>query len=162
MLSNAQLQTLKTFVQNSSDPSIVAARTAGATFDLAALLSAPASPTVKAWRVSVAAPELDDSVLSYTTYDGKTQGKRDEWSIFLQFAPRNLAKDKNRAVVTDVWGNATAASIAEGILLACTEAANVAENAIGGTVRTTGTVSALDRAYVGGVSQSDAQLILAA
>lgn len=161
MLTPDQIQTLKAFVNASVVPAIVAARTAGATYDLSLLLSAPATPAVKAWRTVVPAVDLDDAA-TYTTYDGKTQGKRDEWSILLQYAPRDMAKSKNRAVVTDVWGNATNGSIAETILLACTENANVAEVAIGGSTAGTGTVSALQRDFIGSVSQTDCQLILAA
>lgn len=161
MLITAQIATLKTFVFSSNDPAIIAARTAGATYDISLLLSATATPTTNAWRVAVPAADLDNAA-TYTTYDSLTQGKRDEWAIFLAYSPRDMSKVKNRSVVTDVWGAATASSIAEAILTAGVEPANVAEVAIGGAVRTTGTVSALARNYVGSVSQEDAQKILAA
>lgn len=160
-LSAAMVATLKTFVANSVDAQIVDARTRGDTFKLMGLLNADVSPVVKAWGIAMDAPTLDDAA-TYTTYDSMTQGKRDEWQIFLQFAPRDMSKAKNRAVVTDVWGNATAGSVAESVLNAGTENASVAENAIGGTSRTTGTVTALDRSFAGDVTQTDCQAILAA
>jgi hypothetical protein len=160
-LTTQQIADLRTFVFASSVPAIVTARNGGMTYDLSLLLSAPAVPTVLAWRVDVPAIVMDDAA-NYTTFDGKTQGKRDEWSIFLRYAPRNLAKAKNRNVVTDVWGAATGGSVAEAVLLACVEPANVAEVALGGSVTSTGTVSATERAYVGPISQEDARLILAA
>lgn len=158
-MTPAQINTLKTFVAQSSDPAIIAARTSGATYDLALLLSAPSA--TRAWRTSAPAADLDDAA-TYTTFDGLAQGKRDEWAIFLQYAPRDMSKAKNRNVVTDVWGPAIAASVSESVLTAGTEFANVAEAAIGGPQRTTGTVAALARNYVGEVSQDDVRLILAA
>lgn len=159
MLTVPQLQTLKAFVFGSPDPAIVAARNAGATFDLANLLNAPS--VVGAWRTAVPAAEIDGAVV-YTTYDTLTQGKRDEWSIFLAYSPRDMSLGKNRNVVTDVWGGATAGSNSEKVLLASVEFATVAENALGGTTASTGTVSSLRRNWTGQVTQDDARLILSA
>lgn len=161
MLTPEQIQTLKTFVAASVVPAIVAARTAGATYDLSLLLSAKATPTIKAWRAEVPAKDLDEGA-DYAAFDSVQAGKRDAWQMFLVYAPRDMSKQKVRKVVTDVWGNATGGSIAESVLNGCTENANVAEVAIGGTTAATGTVSALRRDFVGSVSQSDCVLILAA
>lgn len=60
MLNDTQINTLKVFVANSTNPAIIAARNAGATYDLSLLLSAQASPVVKAWRTDVSAVELDE------------------------------------------------------------------------------------------------------
>jgi len=156
----AQIQTLKTFVAASVDAAIVAARTAGATYDLMNLLNAPNVPATSAWRVAVPAVDID-AAANYTTYDTLTQGKRDEWDIFLKYAPRNMGLSKNRSVVTDVWGAALASSLSEAILLVCVENASVAEFALGGSTKTTGTVSALLRSFAGQVSQDDCVKILA-
>jgi hypothetical protein len=161
MLTPAQLATLRTFVANSADAAIVAARQAGATYDLTTLLNAAHAPATSAWRTEVAAQVLDDAA-TYTTYDGKTQGKRDEWSILLQYAPRDMSRDKNRNVVVDVWGNANAGSVGEAILQACVESATVAQVAIGGSNKTTGTVTALARDFTGQVTQDESRAILAA
>ena len=159
-LTAPQIATLKTFVNASVDANIVAARTGGNTFLLAQLLSAPNVPATSAWRNNVPAKDLDTAV-TYTTYDALTAGKRDEWSIFLTYAPRDMSFGKNRNVVTDVWGAATAASISEAALLASVEPANVAEVALGGSTVATGTVSALKRNFVGAITQSDCVAILA-
>lgn len=161
MLTPAQIQTLAAFVAASTDPAIVDARTRGATYDLSLLLSAPASPVVKAWRVDVDAQALDEGA-DYSAYDGVQAGKRDAWAMFLAYAPRDMSKNRNRKVVTDVWGNATGGSVAESVLQGCTENARVAEVAIGGSVTNTGTVSALKRDFVGAVTQAECVLILAA
>jgi len=104
-------------------------------------------------------PQEIDEAATYTTYDSLTAGKRDEWALFLRY-PRNMAKAKNRGVVTDVWGAATAGSIAEAILQAGTYSATNTQAAIGGTSRTTGTVTALDLAYTGQAAQSDANWLV--
>lgn len=161
MLTPAQIQTLKAWVAASTDPAIVDARTRGATYDLSLLLSAVASPVVKAWRVDVDAQALDEGA-DYSAYDGVQAGKRDAWAMFLQYAPRDMAKNRNRKTVTDVWGAATAGSNAEDILNGCVENAKVVEVVIGGSVASTGTVSALKRDFVGSVTQTDCVEILKA
>jgi hypothetical protein len=157
-LSPAQITTLRTFVANSADSAIVDARTRGATVDLMNLLNADAAGPVKAWRTAVPVAESDEAP-SYTTYD-TMGGKQGSWERFLAF-PRNFGRNKVRSWITDIWGNATAGSNAEAILLAGVENASVAENAVGGSTKTTGTVTALDRAFVGDVSQENCQKILA-
>ncbi len=159
-LTNSQVNTLKTFVAQSSDPTLIDARTRGDTGLCVNALNAANSPVTLGWGVAITADILDGGA-TYTTYDSLTQGKRDEWDIFLRYAPRNMAKSKNRNTVTDVWGNATAGSVAEAILQAATENATVAQVAIGGTSRTTGTVTALDRNYTGRVTTDECQRILA-
>jgi hypothetical protein len=162
-LSTAQVATLKAFVAASVDASIVAARTAGATIALRDLLNADAAGPVKAWNVSVGAQTLDEATpwTSFDTLDSAAAGgKKLSWLQVFRFN-RDFSKAAMRKWVTDVWGNATAASNAEAILQACLVNATVAQNAIGGTVRTTGTVSGLDRDFVGSVSQEDCQKILA-
>jgi len=159
-LTTAQVQALKVFVNASVDPNIVDARTRGDTFELSQLLNNPTSPAVNAWNWSTGAMTLDQGA-TYTAYDSLTQGKRDEWSIFLQYAPRDMGLGRNRNVVTDVWGAATSGSIAESVLLAALTVATVAQNAIGGLSKTTGTVTALQLTFTGQVSQQDCQSILA-
>ena len=158
-LTNSQINTLRTFVQGSANAAIIAARAAGATVDLAALLNATAAPEVKSWGPEVPASVID-AAANYNGYDALVQGKRDAWSVFLLYAPRDMGKNKNRNLVTDVWGDATASSKAESILLACLESASLAESTIGGNTRTTGTVSGLSRNFVGRVTQDEAQRIL--
>lgn len=158
-LSASQSTTLKSFVQASVDPVIVTARQQGNTFDLAKALNADASPVVLGWRVAVTPVEADDAP-DYSTFDSIPAGKRESWGFFLAFS-RDYSRNKTRKWVTDVWGNAAAASNAEAILQTAVENASVAENAIGGTLRTTGTVSAIARNFVGDVTQTECQQILA-
>jgi hypothetical protein len=129
-------------------------RIAGDTITLLTWLNTARTPTILAWRVDMQSQELDEAA-NYTLYDGLTAGKRDEWAIFLRF-PRSMARNKNRGVVTDVWGAATANSVAEGILQASTYPATNAQNALGGTSKTTGTVTASDLNYTGLANMLDA------
>jgi hypothetical protein len=158
-LNGNDIAALHAFVVASTDPAIVDARTRGATIELAALLNAAATPAVLAWRIDVQPSEADDAP-NYANFDTIVAGKRESWGFFLNF-PRDFSRNKVRKWITDVWGNATAGSDAEAILLAGTANATVAQNVIGGTVKTTGTVSATDLTYVGSVTQEDAQRILA-
>ena len=160
MLTPDNIQTLKAWVAASTDPAIVDARTRGATYDLMLLLNAKATPTTKAWSAEVTAQTLDEGA-DYAAFDSVAAGKRDAWRLFLDYAPRDMSKQKLRKVVADVWGNATAGSVAESILTGCTENATVAQVAIGGSTASTGTVSALKRDFAGAVTQEDCQAILA-
>lgn len=156
-LTSTQLTTLKTAIQNNATAN--AYLLAGDTVSLLAWCNAAASPVQAAWRIAVPPNDLDDAA-DYTTFDGLTQGKRDEWSIFLRYAPRDMSRNAKRKVVTDVWGNATAGSVAEAVLQASTENATNAQVALGGTTATTGTVTALRRSFSGLVDQTDANKLV--
>jgi len=158
-LTNGQITTLKTWVVASVDPVVVDLRTRGATFELAQFFNEKALPAVSGWREIVAEADADEAP-DYSTFDTLAAGKRDSWGFFLA-RPRNFSKNKVRKWITDVWGNATAGSNSEVILQAGVENITVAQNIIGGTVRTTGTVSALARNYVGLVTQDECAKILA-
>ena len=81
-------------------------------------------------------------------------GKRDSWAIFLQFT-QDFTPDKVRIWITDVWGAAIAASIAESILTVGVKKATNAQLALGGVIKVTGTVSAIVRSFAEDISQSE-------
>lgn len=157
-LTNAQFQTLLAAV--TGDATANGYKLAGDSYSLLAWCNGAASPAQPAWRLNVPAQDADEAA-TYTTYDSLIAGKRDSWGIFLRFN-RDFSRNKVRNWVTDVWGNATAGSIAEAVLQAGTESATRAQAAIGGTSKTTGTVTALDRNYVGLVSQAEVNRLVAA
>ena len=101
------------------------------------------------WRTEVTKAEMDEAP-NYSNYDTLATGKRDSWSRLLGIGEgyRDFSKNKVRNWVVDIWGPATASSNSEAILLAATEAATNAQNIVGGTVKTTGTVTATARGYV--------------
>lgn len=154
MLNSTQRNTLLTAIK--ADSAANQARLAGDTITLLAWCNGSAGSL--AWRTNVQ-PQESDEAANYSSYDTLSAGKRDSWSIFLGFA-RNFGRNKVRAWVTDVWGNATATSVAESILQAGTEAATRAQVALGGTTKSTGTVSALDRGFTGQVDQDDANWLV--
>lgn len=152
MLTTAQLITLKAAILAETNATFVALRQQGATGAMADWLNT-ASAT-DAWRIDVAARDLDEAS-DYSAFDAVAAGKRDAWALFMLYAPRDMSRNKNRKVVTDVWGNAVASSIAESILQASTEKARRAELVFGGASSTTGTVTATKRNWVGLLSNED-------
>ena len=159
-LTTAQMQALKAHIV--ADPTL-GPISSGPSTDYQAIanaLNADASPTTLAWMTAVA-PQVLDEAPNYNQFDAISAGKRDSWFAFLAF-PRDLTRQKVRGWITDVWGNATAGSNSESILLAGTEKASRAEVVIGGTTRTTGTVSALDRGWTGELSAFDIGAVMSA
>lgn len=143
MLTNAQRNNLLAAIK--ADATAGPIRAAGNVPGLLAWCNAAKSPTALAWSVAVQ-PQTSDEAATYTAYDSLVAGKRDSWALFLGF-PRDFSRNKVRAWLTDVWGAATAGSIAESILLAGTENATNAQTIIGGNSKTTGTVTAIDRTF---------------
>ena len=127
---------------------------------IAAKLSSDASPVVKAWNTAVDPKDMDDAP-DYTAFDAIPAGKRDSWG-FLLARPRDFNRNKVRTWITDVWGPAVANSNSEKILQAGLVNATAAEVAIGGTTKTTGTVSAIDRTYIGGVTVQEVNAMFSA
>jgi hypothetical protein len=109
-----------------------------------------ANPVVKAWSTAVDPKDMDDAP-DYTTFDAISAGKRDSWG-FLLARSRDFTRNKVRTWIADVWGAATANSNSEKILQAGLVNATQLEVIIGGTTKTTGTVSAIDRTYIGGIT----------
>ena len=153
-LTNAQLATLRAAVFADSTA--------------AALLAAGNVPGLQAWCngnsgskrwLQAADPLSIEEAPSYTTYDSLGQGKRDSWLLFLRNA-RDFGRNKVRAWVVDVWGSATAGSNAEAVLQAATANATRAQIALGGSAKTTGTVTAYDTAYEQDVDVIDATKLI--
>lgn len=136
------------------EPAVSAFLTAGDDGSIAAYYNAPAAPTQLAWLTGVAARTLDEGA-DYSAFDSVAAGKRDAWALFLQYAPRDMSKNKNRKTVTDVWGNAVAGSTAAAILNACTRKATRAEVLFGGNVASTGDVSATKLNWEGFITNDD-------
>lgn len=120
-------------------------------------LNAARSPAALAWYTSAPGLSIEEAP-TYTTYDSFQQGKRDSWELFLR-SPRDFTRAKVRNWVVDVWGAATGGSNAEAVLQAATFNASNAQHALGGTSRSTGTVSALDLSWPYSISQDDANYV---
>ena len=145
-LTTQQETTLAVGIRASTDPVLVAALAIGDAVTITNWVNQAASPTIKAWRESVPIVEIDEAA-DYTVFDAVPAGKRDSWGFFLRFS-RDFTRNKVRKWVTDIWGNATAGSSAESILLAAVENMTNGQQILGaGTVATTGTVSANKRTF---------------
>ena len=155
-LTPAQIQTLKAAILAETNATFVALRTSGATGAMAEWYNVAINPVQKAW-ITNQPPQDSDDAPDYSTFDSISAGKRESWGFFLAY-PRDFTRNKVRKWVTDVWGNATAASNAEAILQAATRNATRGEVVFGGTTRTTGTVSALQLDRVGTLSNEDVVL----
>lgn len=152
-LTSGQKTLLKAYIIAQPD---LLAKASGAGTDyvgLCDLLNADANPATKAWKTSVP-PEIVDEASNWTTFDSLTAGKRDSYRFFLD-RNRDFTRNKVRSWITDVWGNATAGSAAEALLNAGIENASRAQAAIGGNLKTTGTVAAIDRAFIGLITVTD-------
>lgn len=158
MLTAPQLTALRAYIDASTDPNVISWRTPATRADNALATWLNERGSVDAWRAA-ADPSVVDDASNWTAFDSLTPGKRDSWAMFLARA-RDFTRGKVRSWVTDVWGAATAASDSEKILQAGMEKARRSEEALGGTQRTTGTASALERAYVGEVSIDDVSAAL--
>lgn len=150
-LTTGQLLMLKTDIL--ARPELAAFVANGQDNQITAFYNAEDPTPVKAWRSSVPPAEVDDAP-DYSTFDSLAAGKRDSWGFFLA-RERDFTRNKVRKWVADVWGNATAGSNSEAILQAATENARRIEVLFGGPTRTTGTVSAIARSFVGTISDAD-------
>jgi hypothetical protein len=120
-------------------------------------LNAPRAPVALAWYVVAPVAAVEEAP-TYTSYDSLVAGKRDSWLVLLR-SPRDFTKARIRNWVIDIWGAATASSNAEAVLLAGTFSASNGQFALGGTTRTSGTVSALDLTVPFAMSQDDANFV---
>lgn len=152
MLTSTQLTTLKDYIL--SEPTLAAQpMNLDGDFFIANYCNQIKSPVVKAWGRAVTDQTINTAP-NYSVFDSIVAGKRDSWGFFLNF-PRDFSHNKVRKWIVDVWGEAIAGSNSEAILLAGLEDATVAEVLFGGTTKTTGTVSGLDRSFVGKITYID-------
>lgn len=158
MLTSAQIVTLRAAILAETDPQVVQWRTPATRDDNSLTVWLNGTSSTLAWKKEADALALDDAP-DYSTYDTLAAGKRDSWALFREY-PRDFGRNKVRKWITDVWGNATAGSNSEAILQAGTEFARRAEVYLGGSSKTTGTVSALDRSFVGEVDIDDVSAAL--
>ena len=155
MLTPAQLTTLKAAILTETNAAFVTFRQQGATGAMAEWINGTLQPNVTAWKTAATAAELDEGA-DYSAFDSVAAGKRDAWAMFLQYAPRDMSKARNRKVVTDVWGNATAGSVGESVLLAATRKITRGEGYLGGTATaSTNNVTARSLSWEGSISNDD-------
>jgi hypothetical protein len=131
----------KTFINNPNVPSLLAFINGASTTD--------------AWMAATSQQTIFEAT-DVTLFDGLTQGKRDVWRLLMDNTPINFGRNILRKAVVDTWG--TTNSVA--VLTAFLEKATRAQAAIGGTSKTTNTVTGIDRTYAGTVNTSDATRLI--
>jgi len=148
MLTNAQRQTLKTAIAAETDPTFVGYRTAGNNTEITNWYNTPSS--TDAWMFAATRATLFEAT-DVTKFDGLSAGKRDAWRLMMDNAPIDFGRNANRKAVLDIWG----ATDSVAVLQALREKATRAQEILGGTSKTTNTVTGLDRAYAGTLSYTD-------
>lgn len=138
------LQALKTAITTDTDAGVIAALVIRNDIGIAEIYNQPTNPAVAAWRTNVGPGEVDDNT-NWTTFDSLSAGKRDSWQMFLA-RNRDFTRAKVRSWIVDIWGTGAAA---EALMNLGIETATYGQNRLGGTVENIGTISALDRNYVG-------------
>lgn len=111
--------------------------------------------STKAWSQSVQKQELFNA-MNLATFDSVVAGKRDAWKIMLDMAPLDFTKASNRKGVVDIFVTADATKI----LTACTENALQVELVFGGESKTSGSVTALNRNYIGATEAGEVLHVL--
>jgi hypothetical protein len=164
-LTPEQLSTLRTFVQNSTDPAIVSARTNGQTDVLQSLLNAPASPTVQAWSNNVNKQEVWNAVAENAAQaDNISQQRQWAFDRIMLADPLDASLDKvrNGIVATISAAASDPQQLRRGVLRACRRSATLAQATRGGVDATSDSIVALVLVYYGAVDQEDVNAILAA
>lgn len=150
-LTNGQRTTLKNAI--AAEPSLAAAYAARDDQVIADWCNAASS--TDAWLAAADARTMFEAT-NITKYDGLTAGKRAAWDRMERFAPLDFGRNALRNAVVDVWGSADAV----GVLQALREKATNCQARIGGTTRTTNTVTALDRSWAGTLSRDQVSDLL--
>lgn len=160
MLTTEQLQTLKAGILAETNATFVTYRTNGQNGLMADWLNKPKTPNVKTWRSDVQPQELDEET-PWSSFDTLVDGKRDSWGHIFNYA-RNFNGSWIRKWITDVWGAATAGSIAETIFnnIGVRNITRVEAILGGSATATTGTVTALKLAWEGPISDVDIGLAM--
>lgn len=150
-LTNAQKTTLRNAI--ATEPSLAVAY--ASRDDTAIANWCNSASTTDAWMSSADSKTLFEAS-NITKYDGLTAGKRAAWDRIERYAPLDFGRNKLRTAVVDVWG--TVDSVA--VLQALREKATNCQVQLGGPVKTTQTVSAIDRAWSGFLSPYDISRLL--
>jgi hypothetical protein len=149
MLTNVQLQTLAAHIRANTDPAVVSALAVRNDVAIAAWYNQKS--TTDAWRIAVSRNDLFEQ-MPIATYDGLSAGKRQAWQVMLDCAPVDFSLANMRKGVLDMWAATDANAI---LATACVEKTLNGEVVFGGESKTSGTVTAIKRNYIGIISLND-------
>jgi len=144
VLTNAQITTVRAAMVADTN---LTALLAPAQPDVTAISNyLNAASTVDAWNDSIDSRTLFEA-MDITLYDAVTAGKRDSWSLLLQFAPVDMKRAQYRKAIVDVWGTVSAPAI----LTACLRKATNLERYLANAAVTTQGVSGVRLTFSGSI-----------
>lgn len=126
MLTNAQLQTLKTFIEGDPTLSAFPNNDDGA-FAIAALLNADSNPAFIVWRPSVSINEIMSNGFDWARVDNIDASKARIWEWMTQVGTIEPAKANVRAGIEAAWPTAGNAAQRAAIYVHCKRTATVFE-----------------------------------
>lgn len=150
-LTKSQRNTLRAAI--ATEPAIAAAYAIRDDVVIAEWCNAASS--TDAWMSAADARTLFEAG-DVTKYDGLTAGKRAAWDRIERNAPIDVGRGKMRTAVVDIWGNTDSVAV----LQALVEKATNCQAKVGGTSRTTNTVTALARNWAGTLSAYEVSVLL--
>jgi hypothetical protein len=136
----AQATAIRAGVNAETDPVVVAAR--AIRDDQAISAWCNGASATDAWLASADRRTLFEAI-DVTKFDALTAGKRDAFKLMMDNAPLDFGRNKMRSALVDVWG----ATDSVAVLTALREKATRCQMYVGGTSRTTNTVTGLDRGW---------------
>lgn len=161
-LSKVQQTTLAAHINASIDVEVIAALAIGDDIELSRLYNI--FSTTEAWRTDVPKDELFEA-MSVSKFDTLSQGKRDAWRLVLDIDVLDFEKNKLRKGINDIWDGI--ATQPETLINVGLEFATIAEEVIGGNIRTTSTtgvtptdVSGIKRKFIGQLNHADIARVL--
>ena len=127
MLTPAQQQTLKTFIQNDAALNAIPNTLDGA-WDVAAQLNLAAYPVFTVWRTNVAIDEIMRNGMDWARVDNLSVGKARIWEWMTKLGTINAAKPNIRAGIDAAWvGTAADLAVRAAVYTHCKRAATVVE-----------------------------------
>lgn len=139
-LQDTQASILAADIRANTDPVVVAALAIRDDDTICAYYNA--ATTTKCWISEVDGQSLFE-LTPITVFDSLTAGKREAWMMLIEqsrISPLDFGRSKFRSAVVDIWAASERTSILNGV----TRYATRAEILFGGTVESTGGVSATD------------------
>jgi hypothetical protein len=148
LLTTAQQQTLAAAIRAETDAGVVAAL--GIRNDVSLTDWCNSASAQEAWNPALTG-KMAFEAIDVAKFDNLTSGKRDAWRMMLDFAPLDMARNKLRKAVLDVWG----ATDSVAVLQACVRKATNGEKYLGGTAATENTVTAWKLNVAGALEIND-------
>lgn len=149
ILNKSQMQTLATALRTSTVPVVMDCFGANFRDDTGLLQWCNDNSASDAWPNEITQGELFEAG-NMATFGALSQGNREAWKMILDNAPINLARNRLRKAVSEIW-----LADAAGVLQRCLRKASNGEVILGGTSINEGAVTALKLNTHGMLTLSD-------